>query len=141
MPPEDNENPPSNHILDTGGPSLLSDRSGTNERVAAGSGGGGESGHSSEAPGAGGGAPTAPGEEPQTATPSTESMKQARMQSSGNSQLGRPVVGEPTKKQSTSSSVANLPFVINITVEAKDPESIRELVNLLRELRQLFPST
>ena len=33
---------------------------------------------------------------------------------------------------------ANLPFSINITVEAKDPESIKELINLLRELRQQF---
>ena len=35
----------------------------------------------------------------------------------------------------------NLPFAININIEAKDPESIRELVNLLRELRQQFPTT
>ena len=41
-----------------------------------------------------------------------------------------------TVEQKIEGQSANLPLTININVEAKDPESIRELINLLKELRQ-----
>jgi hypothetical protein len=39
-------------------------------------------------------------------------------------------------EQKIEGQTTNLPLTININVEAKDPESIRELINLLKELRQ-----
>jgi hypothetical protein len=44
-------------------------------------------------------------------------------------------LSSPTIKQRFQARIANLPCTINISVEAKDPESIRELINLLKELQ------
>lgn len=35
----------------------------------------------------------------------------------------------------TQGTVTNFPFTLNITIEAKDPESIKQLISLIRELR------
>jgi hypothetical protein len=53
-------------------------------------------------------------------------------------EIKSPVISQPpgSIKQDFQGQVSDLPFTISVSVEAKDPESIREVVNLLRELKQ-----
>jgi len=70
--------------------------------------------------------------------PRAPQIRKSRAKSETQPMAAPPAPPTTTIQQRIQERSANLPFTINITVEAKDPESIKELINLLRELRQQF---